>query len=133
MCLLMTCLHCQLFLVLYFPLHEKDGLKEDNVMNIMYLLGSTFQHYLPFSFNRFHTCVYSMYAVETLEKCTHFQWKMLKLLPTILLQQKFYWQRKLQYYSQHKISAYVKKYNCLIQHKKRKKKVNKLGSILLQL
>lgn len=133
MCLLMTCLYCQLFLVQYFPFHERDGLKEDNVMNLVYLLGSIFQHHLPFSFNIFHTCVYSMYAVETLEKCTHFQWKMLKLLPAILLQQKFYWQSKLQYYSQQKISAYVKKYNCLIQHKKRKKKVNKLGSILLQL
>ena len=72
-----------------------------------------------------------MYAVETLEKYAHFQWKMLKLLPDIVLQQKFYWQSKLQYYSQEKIFAYVKRYNCLIQDKKRKKKVSKLGSVLL--
>lgn len=31
------------------------------------------------------------------------------LLPAILLQQKFYWQSKSQYYSQQKNSAYVKK------------------------
>lgn len=71
-----------------------------------------------------------MYAMETLEKCTNFQWKMLKLFPAILLQQKFYWQSKLQYYSQQKISAYVKKYNCLTQHKKRKKKSEQVGKCI---
>lgn len=44
MCLLMTYLHCHLFLVLYFPLHEREGLKEDNVVNIVYLPESILQH-----------------------------------------------------------------------------------------
>ena len=113
------CLYLHLSLSMYHLLHERDSLKEDNIRNIVgnYVPAST----LLFSFNRILTCVYSMYAVETLEKLTQFLWKLLKLLPVRCLQQKCYWQSKLQYYSLQKISAYVKKYNCLIQHKKRKK------------
>lgn len=53
------------------------------------------------------------------------------LLPAILLQQKFYWQSKSQYYSQQKNSAYVKKsIIASLKIKEGKKKVSKLGSML---